>query len=112
MLHQDWLCNAVHHPTIREARKGPCLLRGQPTILKLQFLYFIGMETIHHTERLCASDFLGPGPARAQGQIYRSKEERPPSHHCMYVVCGVREPTRPRCGLGGFDVEWSNFGGL
>ncbi len=42
----------------------------QPTILKLQFLHFIGMETIQHTESLCASDFLRSGHALAQGQLY------------------------------------------
>ncbi len=62
--------NRMGHP-----QGGPCPLHWQPTILKLQFLYFIGMETIHHTERLCASDFLGPGPALAQDQLYTDKRQ-------------------------------------
>ncbi len=33
------------------------------------------METIQLTESLCASDFLGPGPALAQGQLYMSNKE-------------------------------------
>ena len=49
-------------------RRGPPG-RKQPTILKLQFLYFIGMETIQVTEPQ-DSDFLGPGLALAPGQLF------------------------------------------
>ena len=43
-------------------------LLQQPTILKLQFLYFIGMETIQHSEHQI-SDFLDTGSAPALSQL-------------------------------------------
>ncbi len=64
----------------------------QPTILKLQFLYFIGMETIQHTESLCASDFLGPGPALAQGQLYM--KERTATEQGMSTQLSASGPLR------------------
>ena len=55
------------------AQHRPAAKIGQPTILKLQFLYFIGMETIYIQQaEPPGSDIFNPGLALAPDQFLMS----------------------------------------